>query len=55
MINAPGVEAGAATNNAVDGVALGEQQFAEIRAVLARDAGYQCRFGQVLANFLLNA
>ena len=39
VVDAAGVEARAAANNAVDGVAFGEKKFAEIRAILASNSG----------------
>ena len=43
VIDAAGVEARAAANDAVDRVALGEKEFAEIGAVLASDSGDKSR------------
>ena len=39
VVDARGVEAGTAADDAVDGVAFGEKQLAEVGAVLASDAG----------------
>jgi hypothetical protein len=44
MVDPLGVEQGGAAFNAVDGVAFVQQEFGEIRAVLAGDAGDQCGF-----------
>ena len=43
MIDARGIEAARAALDAVNFVALLEQQLGEIRAVLARDTGDECR------------
>ncbi len=45
MVDPVGIERTAAANNAVDFVALGEQQFGQVRTVLSGDAGDQCFFG----------
>ena len=42
VINAGGVEAAGPALDAMDGVALVQQQLRQIRAVLAGDAGDQC-------------
>ena len=45
VINALGVELRGAALEAVDGVALVQQEFGQIGAVLAGDAGDKCGFG----------
>jgi hypothetical protein len=44
VIDAVGVEQARAALDAVDDVALGEQEFGEVGAVLAGDAGDECGF-----------
>src|SRR5690606_23923792 len=44
VLDAPGVERGRAALDAVDDIALVEQQLAQIGPVLARDPGDQCDF-----------
>jgi hypothetical protein len=44
MINPFGVECGSPADETVDGIALVQQEFRKIRAVLAGNAGDQCFF-----------
>ena len=41
-----------ASDKSVDGIAFFEEQFGEVRAVLAGDAGYECGFGQCFVGAL---
>jgi hypothetical protein len=45
VIDAVGVKQAGAALDAVDGVALVQQEFGEVGAVLAGDAGDECSFG----------
>ena len=48
VLDAPGVERGAAADYAVDLISFGEKEFGEKRAVLARYAGYKSCFHDLL-------
>ncbi len=52
MIDAIGIEQGGATLDAVDDIPLMQQEFREIRAVLAGDAGNESYFGHLESNGL---
>jgi hypothetical protein len=48
MVDPVGVEQGGAAFDAVDGVAFLEQEFGQIRAILAGDASDQCGFSHAV-------